>query len=136
MKCTTKGCNNPASGMYLCKTKPKFIENDESGEPRFTRSKSFQAAYCSQCGLMAHNKRTYNMVVEDGVERETYPMAFSSVKLLHSFTETEFHKPATERPTIECYCGHPQGSHDKGDGACKACLHCNQFYDGACTNEP
>jgi hypothetical protein len=133
MKCSTKGCNNPASGTYLVKTKPKFIKLDDDGEPVFTRSKAFQAAFCSQCGLMAHNKRTYNRVIEDGVERESFPMAFSSVKLLHSFTETEFHKPAKERPEITCYCGHSLGRHD---GNCKDCVHCNGFYDGACTNEP
>lgn len=137
MKCTTKGCNNPASGMFECKTRGKFVRLDpDTQEPIFTRPKTLNLEFCSQCGLMAHNKRSYNLVVEDGVERETFPMAYKSVRLLYSFTETKFHKPAMNPPTLTCYCGHDKGSHELSSGACRECEHCNGFYDGACTNEP
>lgn len=136
MKCSSKGCTNPASGRYRVRTKGKFLGLDEDGEPMFTKSFFFTKDYCSGCGFNLHNKRTYNAVMEDGVERESFPLAYSSVKLLKTLTPEQFHAPMKESVEITCYCGHSQGAHNEVRNGCSACTHCNSFYDGACTNEP
>lgn len=132
MKCNEKGCNNLASGLYLVKTKPRVIEIVGEDDFTTTRSKTLRLSFCSDCGFNAMNKRSYNVYIDNGMEHQSYPMAYSSVKLVRTFTESEFFRPSAMASELTCYCGHVLSIHE---GACKACIHCNHFYDGACSSD-
>lgn len=87
MRCQSKGCTNPATGLW------KAVAAGLMGY-----SKQFYL--CAGCGFTAHSQRTFKVEFDEDTGREytSFPRRYKMVTLIHTLTEDEYYKPGKLPP--------------------------------------